>query len=82
MRIALLAAALALTLAASGLARADSSILTYHGALDRSGRYVVPGLTYERARGLHLDASFHAPIGETSMPSRLSGKGPEQMAPC
>ena len=33
-------------------------MLTYHGALDRSGRYVVPGLTYQ-ARGLHLDASFH-----------------------
>lgn len=60
MRNALLVGALALTLAASGPARADSSVLTYHGAPDRAGRYVVPGLTYERARGLHLDASFHA----------------------
>ena len=60
MRVALLAGALALILAASGSARANSSVLTYHGSLDRSGRYVVPGLTYERARGLHLDASFHA----------------------
>ena len=60
MRIALLAGALAATLAVSGAARADPSVLTYHGALDRSGLYVVPGLTYERARGLHLDASFHA----------------------
>ena len=60
MRIALLAGALIATLAASGSAHADSSVLTYHGALDRAGRYVVPGLTYERARGLHLDASFHA----------------------
>src|SRR5690242_16518311 len=58
-RIALLAGALAL-LAASGAAHADSSVLTYHGALDRAGRYVVPGLTYEHARDLHLDASFHA----------------------
>ena len=32
-----------------------SIVLTYHGSLDRAGRYVVPGLTYERARGLHLD---------------------------
>ena len=39
---------------------ADQSVLTYHGALDRAGRYVVPGLTYDRARGLHLDPSFHA----------------------
>ena len=60
MRSSLLAGALALTLAASGAAHADPSVLTYHGALDRAGRYVVPGLTYERARGLHLDASFHA----------------------
>src|SRR5208337_1148415 len=56
MRNTLIAAAL--LWAAS--AHADQSVLTYHGALDRSGRYIVPGLTYERARGLRLDASFHA----------------------
>ena len=60
MRIASLACALALTFAASGSALADSSILTYHGAPDRAGSYIMPGLTYERARGLHLDASFSA----------------------
>ncbi len=68
MRIALFASALAATfacalaatVAACGPAEADSSILTYHGAPDRAGQYVVPGLTYERARGLHLDTSFSA----------------------
>jgi PQQ-like domain len=60
MRIALLAGALSLTLAACGVAHADSSILTYKGSLDRAGHYVMPGLTYERARGLHLDTSFSA----------------------
>jgi outer membrane protein assembly factor BamB len=60
MRFTLFACALAVTLAASGSAHADSSVLTYHGTPDRAGRYVMPGLTYERARGLHLDASFHA----------------------
>ncbi len=60
MRFALLAGLLAMMLGAPSAAHADSSVLTYHGSLDRSGRYVVPGLTYERARGLHLDASFHA----------------------
>ena len=60
MRIALLAGALAVTLAASSSAHADSSVLTYHGSLDRAGRYVMPDLTYERARGLHLDTSFGA----------------------
>jgi outer membrane protein assembly factor BamB len=60
MRIALLAGALAVTLAASSSAHADSSILTYRGSLDRAGHYVMPGLTYERARGLRLDPSFNA----------------------
>ena len=49
-----------MTLAASGAAHADSSILTYKGSLDRAGHYVMPGLTYERARGLHIDPSFNA----------------------
>jgi outer membrane protein assembly factor BamB len=60
MHIALLAGALAVTLAASSSAHADSSILTYRGSLDRAGHYVMPGLTYERARGLRLDPSFNA----------------------
>jgi PQQ enzyme-like repeat protein len=49
--------AVALLCAASAHAQ---SVLTYHGALDRTGRYIVPGLTYDRARGLRLDPSFHA----------------------
>jgi outer membrane protein assembly factor BamB len=60
MRIVMLAGALAATLVASVSAAADSTILTYHGALDRSGRYVMPGLTYERARGLRPDLTFNA----------------------
>ena len=51
---------MAVALLSAASAHADQSVLTYHGALDRAGRYVVPGLTYERARGLRLDASFHA----------------------
>lgn len=50
--------AIALLFAVS--ADAGQSVLTYHDALDRAGSYIVPGLSYERARGLHLDASFHA----------------------
>ncbi len=60
MRNALLACALAVAPVLSASAEADQSVLTYHGSLDRAGRYVVPGLSYERARGLHLDASFRA----------------------
>ena len=38
------------------------SILTYHGHSDRSGNFVVPGLTWERARSVHLDESFRPDI--------------------
>ena len=38
----------------------DRSVVTYHGDVGRSGAYVVPGLTWERAGALHLDAGFHA----------------------
>lgn len=34
------------------------SALGYHGAADRSGRYVVPGLTWRSASQLHLDGDF------------------------
>ena len=40
---------MAVALLSAASAHADQSVLTYHGALDRAGRYVVPGLTYERA---------------------------------
>ena len=60
MRFDLLAGALAAALAGSVPAAADSLILTYHGGLDRAGRYVMPGLTYERARGLRPDLTFNA----------------------
>ncbi len=59
MRNALLAAAFAGAVWIAS-AEADPSVPTYHGTPDRAGRYVVPGLTYERARGLRLDPSFHA----------------------
>ncbi len=58
-----LAGALAGALIFAATAEADQSVLTYHGSLDRAGRYFVPGLTYERTRGLHLDASFHRSSG-------------------
>jgi hypothetical protein len=37
-------------------------VLTYHGNPDRSGNFVVPALTWERARNIHLDPSFHPRI--------------------
>lgn len=42
-------------------ASADSaSISTYHASPGRSGNFIVPGLTYDRARTLHADSNFHA----------------------
>jgi hypothetical protein len=41
----------------SGEARAQS-VLSYHGAPSRSGAYVVPGLTWARAAGIHSDPAF------------------------
>jgi hypothetical protein len=38
----------------------DQSILTYHGDVGRDGAFVVPGLTWERARTLRLDPGFQA----------------------
>lgn len=62
--LVLLAIVVAVFASMAGMSlRADSSthgILTYHDDLRRSGLYTVPGLTWERARGLHRDPSFHA----------------------
>jgi hypothetical protein len=33
-------------------------VLTYHGGPDRSGNFIVPALSWERARSVHLDPSF------------------------
>ena len=50
--------ALLSALAISGHCRAQS-VLGYHGSPDRSGNFIVPALTWERARSLHLDPGFH-----------------------
>ena len=40
-----------------GVARAQS-VTTYHAAANRSGHYVVEGLTWAKASGLHLEPNF------------------------
>ena len=47
------------------LAQAGSTTLSvteYHGGPDRSGHYVVPGLTWDRARNVHVEAAFRAEV--------------------
>jgi hypothetical protein len=50
--------------AAAGVsgAAANESVVTYHGALDRSGLYVAPALTWAKAATVQLDASFNAKV--------------------
>jgi PQQ-like domain len=43
-------------------AAAQTAILTHHGGFDRGGNFVVPGLTFERAREVRLDRAFHAEV--------------------
>jgi hypothetical protein len=38
------------------------SVLSYHGAPSRSGTYVIPGLTWQRAREIHFDPAFDGHI--------------------
>src|SRR5437588_2618244 len=38
----------------------EGSVVTYHRSPDRSGHFIVPGLTWERARSMHVDETFHA----------------------
>lgn len=52
--LAVLLASAAPVHAASG----QSTVLSHHGGPDRSGHFVVPALTWERARSLRLDQSF------------------------
>jgi len=40
----------------------EQSVLTYHGQPGRSGKFVVPALSFERARALHMDPEFQASI--------------------
>ncbi len=34
------------------------SVTTYHGSPERTGNFIMPGLTWERARHVHLDPGF------------------------
>jgi hypothetical protein len=60
--IALLASALAVAIAPPPAAAQQTSVLTYHDNASRSGNYVVPALTWEKARSLRLDRSFDARV--------------------
>lgn len=60
--IALLTAVLAVGASSDRAAAQEASVLTYHGDSSRSGNFVVPALTFERARSLRLDRTFDARV--------------------
>jgi outer membrane protein assembly factor BamB len=60
--IAGLAALLTVAPVAGRAAEPTQGVLTYHGDAARSGNFVIPGLTFDRARGAHPDDGFKAQI--------------------
>src|SRR5262249_18482467 len=54
----LVAAMIMMSLAALAQPKQDN-VLTFHGAPDRRGNFTVPGLTWQRAKSLHMDEKFH-----------------------
>jgi outer membrane protein assembly factor BamB len=57
-----LAALLMLWSGASPTAAQEASVLTYHASSDRSGNFIVPALTWTKARSVHLDPGFRAQV--------------------
>jgi outer membrane protein assembly factor BamB len=55
-------AALVSVLSVASAAVDAASVLAYHGGANRSGHVVVPGLTLDRARNVHLDPKFRGEI--------------------
>src|SRR5215471_662625 len=59
---ALIAGVLALPNAPPSVIAQDKSVLTFHGNESRSGHFVVPALSIEKARSLVLDRGFDAKV--------------------
>jgi hypothetical protein len=60
--IPLFAGMLALAISLESAVAQQNSILTYHGDASRSGNFIVPVLTWEKARSVHLNPSFDARV--------------------
>ena len=56
----------------------DNSVLTYHGDAGRSGNFVVPALTWEKARSLNLDRAFRSAGCRKKRPSTVHQGDPCQ----
>jgi hypothetical protein len=77
MRISIaVAAALLSTAFASGAGAQEHGVLTYHNDAARSGHFVVPGLTWEKARALRPDARFAARVAGHLYAQPLAWRAP------
>ena len=61
-RVALMAGGFALAISPIPAITEENSVLTYHGDNSRSGNFVVPALSWEKARSVHLDRMFDARV--------------------
>jgi hypothetical protein len=41
-------------------AASPQDVLSYHGTAGRGGNFVMPGLTWEKAKSVHADENFRA----------------------
>jgi outer membrane protein assembly factor BamB len=71
-----IAAALLATAFSSNAAAQDRGVLTHHNDAARSGHFVVPGLTWEKARGLRPDTRFAARVAGHLYAQPLTGPAP------
>src|SRR5262249_18893603 len=60
MRVSLFLAALIATSVPMRAHSQQAGVLSYHGSAERSGHFIIPRLTWERGRSLHIDQNFHA----------------------
>jgi len=70
------AALLALAPLSARPAEPTQNVLTYHADAARSGNFVIPGLTDERARAVHPDTGFKASIDGHIYAQPLFWRGP------
>jgi hypothetical protein len=63
-------------LAQSPQGSVQDNVLTYHGSPDRKGNFVVPGLTWQRAKSLHMDEKFHARVAGNVYAQPLHWRAP------
>lgn len=61
-RVALMAGGFALAISPIPAIAEENSVLTYHGDNSRSGNFVVPALSWEKARSVHLNRMFDARV--------------------